>query len=276
VNETRLLSISDLCRLGPDVIRKLDGWNPAREIMDWSVERANTGEYPMLVRWNPQRRHSVMHATSFNTSCDRFLQLELLGHIPQNQFKGPLRLLLDTGQAIGIQLGYYYETLGQARGFDVDLEYDIYKHSAEARRLRIGGRTDTLVHQRRIQISPQETVLLRYLLDYKGLNAASFGRLRKAQAPYVRQLMIYMALTDTPIGVLLYMNKDTSRLDHRILAYDDTLWKTVENRAMLILDQTRHNKVVSHQEQGRCRSCGMRSACLGGKSHRSLVPIIRS
>jgi len=279
----QLLSIEDLESLGVDQAQRLlSRWNPSKETLDWSASLAKQGRpYPMQFVWNLHRRPGVMHATSFSQPCDRYLQLELLRTQATSHFGPSLTALLDTGTAVGFQLGYYHVTLAEHLGFDADLEYDIYKHSDFAKSLRIGGRADLLVHERTIVLPTGQEVRIRHIDDFKSINEEGFQKLRRPAASYVRQQQIYMACTNTPVSVLLYMHKDTSRFAHFILTFDVEIWEAVRARAQRVLQATERGESLEPRDGRGCNSCQFSVPCRGAQAasrtgrHRGL-PRIRS
>lgn len=115
---------------------------------------------------------------------------------------------------------------------------------------------------------------VKFILEIKSAKSGgNYGFEKVQQTPFpdnVRQMMTYMKLSDSPFGLLLYFNKNTSELKEHALAYDPAIWDAIKSDTMdpvnaaIAAGERPAPKVGWH-----CERCPYYRGCPHGKEHKN-------
>lgn len=109
----------------------------------------------------------------------------------------------------------------------------------------------------------------RMVLEIKSMNdSAEYGFpavVRRPLPSHVRQLMIYMYISDCPFGLLFYFGKNNSEIVEHVVLWDEALWAEIEEEAQHVIAAVQANKAPEPKTSSLCRDCRYLNGCAPGK-----------
>jgi len=112
---------------------------------------------------------------------------------------------------------------------------------------------------------------LRFILEIKTIKEGGSYGFEKVQAKplpdHVRQLTMYMHLSDVPFGLVYYWCKNTSQVKEHPLVYDPKVWMELENLIIPIVEAAYNDgPEVLPKPSYACKWCGFWHGCDAGRS----------
>jgi CRISPR/Cas system-associated exonuclease Cas4 (RecB family) len=112
--------------------------------------------------------------------------------------------------------------------------------------------------------------LVRFVLEMKSIKeGGNFGWERIQHKPFkdnVRQCMSYMATSDCPFGLILYINKNNSKKKEHPLIFDPVLWEEIRAPVLPIVAAARGEGPKPSPKTGRhCKECDYYNGCPYGR-----------
>jgi len=118
--------------------------------------------------------------------------------------------------------------------------------------------------------------LVRIVLEMKSIKeGGNFGWATIQKGPMednVRQLHFYMVGSDTPFGLLFYMNKNAGKLKEHPVKFDPEIWQDILDTIQPVSDAVYNNGPMVEALPGwHCRYCDFNHACPAAKQERTHV-----
>ncbi len=133
-----------------------------------------------------------------------------------------------------------------------------------------------IVRASEINIPPQEMISGRadaiitlnnelYVVDFKSMNSMIFQKLEAPKEENINQIQLYLHFFKIPKGILLYMNKNTSRLKEFVINYDPFLCQKLLQDLAQIKTKIETNIVPlrfsGYPDNWQCRYCQFKDIC---------------
>lgn len=210
---------------------------------------------------------------NYTIGCGRKLWYRYTGVEAQHYFSPRQRRVVDTGFVVhDHQLDpYFSEMAGRTAGAEQFWpEVKVYA-GEESDELGVATEWETRVRLDglyKIWLSDPEQI--RISLEFKTINDKGFQGLRGPKPEHKTQLIVGMACQDTPVGLLIYYNKNDSAMSEYRVLFDHEHWQAVKDKIMMV----RQHAVTGEappREGGHfpCRSCEYSYVCAPFKKSRA-------
>lgn len=210
----------------------------------------------------PEERRSYLGASALGDECDRRIQYQSEGLVPDHPSQPRMRRIFERGHLLEARAAGEL----QAAGFGLqrhDPQGEAFGFTA------LGGRFQGHIDGRLVEAPVAMT--LPALWEHKALKAEAWRKVAGkgvaiATPKYAAQVAIYQAYLGLPAPALFTAtNADTMEMHHELVAFDAGLAQRMSDRAVRIVKATQAGQRMPRFTAARghveCRWCGFRDRC---------------
>jgi len=268
-----LLTISDLEKLTPQVLRKL---LPQASVVtrihafleDLNVEPLKHLKVTFDLGQN--RRTHVFHASTvggatgkslcgrYSIGCARLLYYDLVGEESEGAWEPRMRALLDTGSAVHAQLQAYLEQVAeQSNGTERFCPEAVVspEDGGIADQMDLSGHTDGIYEVTVPGLS------LRFGIEIKTINDAGYKKTSSPHPEHITQGTIYQRCLDLPVMVFVYYNKNDSSMAEYAHVFDPAIWSAIEKKLSFVQERAIMGDPPERENGWHCSNCKYRKVC---------------
>lgn len=205
-------------------------------------------------------RHAGLHPSQWSKPCLLQLYWQMEGRDEFEKISPREFLIFEVGHAIHHMLQGY----GQNGAWGPHYKPEVRMTegtSPVATELMVEGSADAeniLV----IDDIPNAPIYeLRIIHEYKTIKTENFKKLTRPKPEHMQQGTIYCATLDAPVTVFLYFSKDDSNLADFPVQFDDALWSTLREKALVLVDHYDRHTPPQANVGYHCRQCGFANVC---------------
>lgn len=154
------------------------------------------------------RRHQHFHPSGDCMKCQRLLYLERDESVsfPGDEPDAHLQCIFKTGAVIHSMLQSWFWAMNELDGFPECVGTEVRIQDDE---LNIGGYIDAMLRFPGMEVAVP--------IEIKSINDWGFKYLREPKTEHRMQVATYIMETDSPFGIVLYYNKNTSEMKEFIV-----------------------------------------------------------